>query len=61
MTWDVFVCVELAMQRPHKAYPVELAQSHSEIMLNFCIGLRQILSTCLRGEWLDVWIFRCEI
>ena len=35
MTWDVFVCVELAMQRPHKAYPVELAQFHSEDYFEF--------------------------
>jgi len=35
MTWDVFVCVELAMQRPHKAYPVELAQFHSEDYVEF--------------------------
>ena len=26
----VFVYVEFAMQRPHKAYPVELARFHSE-------------------------------
>ncbi|KAF2300775.1 hypothetical protein GH714_015699 [Hevea brasiliensis] len=44
---------KMEIYRPHKAYPVELAQFHSADYLNFYTGFPQILNTCLQMNWQD--------